>query len=216
MNVWQLYYCNNFFNKLWECETGRISQIQWTANFWAIASHLINLYYYFTWTGQEKRQYKPRSLSPILLYQGHIGTWTKYLSAKVTYHQTSNVSCTSVSNKLVDHSDVVGASPVGAAPTSSSFSTGFNGLGKDNFKMSRAHSRFAPRQWKTLLQSNAVSHWLGANLAWGLDEMRNMEVLGFGVPSERFDSNSYASALDHSFCCGLFNIHLDDDLCEGR
>ena len=26
-------------------------------------------------------------------------------------------------NKLVDHSDVVGASPVGAAPTTSSFST---------------------------------------------------------------------------------------------
>ena len=27
------------------------------------------------------------------------------------------------SNKIVDHSDVVGASPVGAAPTASSFST---------------------------------------------------------------------------------------------
>ena len=29
---------------------------------------------------------------------------------------------------------------------------------------SRADSRFAPSQWDTLLQSNAVSHWLGANL----------------------------------------------------
>ena len=28
----------------------------------------------------------------------------------------------------------------------------------------RADSRFAPSQWETLLQSNAVSHWLGANL----------------------------------------------------
>ena len=28
----------------------------------------------------------------------------------------------------------------------------------------RAHSRLAPRQWKTSLQSNAVSHWLRANL----------------------------------------------------
>ena len=28
-----------------------------------------------------------------------------------------------VGNKIVDHSDVVGASPVGAAPTTSSFST---------------------------------------------------------------------------------------------
>ena len=39
------------------------------------------------------------------------------------YHQTSNISCTLAGNKLVDHSDVVGASPVGAAPTTSSFST---------------------------------------------------------------------------------------------
>ena len=27
-----------------------------------------------------------------------------------------------------------------------------------------ADSRFAPSQWETLLQSNAVSHWLGTNL----------------------------------------------------
>ena len=36
--------------------------------------------------------------------------------------QTSNISCTLVCSKIVDHSDVVGASPVGAAPTTSSFS----------------------------------------------------------------------------------------------
>ena len=36
--------------------------------------------------------------------------------------------------------------------------------------VSRADSRFAPSQWETSLQSNAVSHWLGANLesAWFL------------------------------------------------
>ena len=39
------------------------------------------------------------------------------------YHQTSSISHTSVGNKIVDHSDVVGAAPVGAAPTTSSFST---------------------------------------------------------------------------------------------
>ena len=39
------------------------------------------------------------------------------------YCQTSNISYTLVGNKIVDHSDVVGASPVGAAPTTSSFST---------------------------------------------------------------------------------------------
>ena len=37
--------------------------------------------------------------------------------------QVSNIRRTLVSNKIVDHSDVVGASPVGAAPTTSSFST---------------------------------------------------------------------------------------------
>ena len=39
------------------------------------------------------------------------------------YRQVFNISRTLLGNKIVDHSDVVGASPVGAAPTSSSFST---------------------------------------------------------------------------------------------
>ena len=39
------------------------------------------------------------------------------------YRQVSNIRRTLVSNKIVDNSDVVGASPVGAAPTTSSFST---------------------------------------------------------------------------------------------
>ena len=39
-----------------------------------------------------------------------------------TYRQVSNISRT-LGNKIVDHSDVVGASPVGAAPIASSFST---------------------------------------------------------------------------------------------
>ena len=39
------------------------------------------------------------------------------------YLQVSNISRTLVGNKIVDHSDVVGASPVGAAPTTSSFLT---------------------------------------------------------------------------------------------
>ena len=39
------------------------------------------------------------------------------------YRETSNISRTLVGNKIVDNSDVVGASPVGAAPTTSLFST---------------------------------------------------------------------------------------------
>ena len=42
---------------------------------------------------------------------------------KNDYRKTSNISRTLVGNKTVDNSDVVGASPVGAAPTTSSFST---------------------------------------------------------------------------------------------
>ena len=39
------------------------------------------------------------------------------------YRKVSNTRRTLVGNKIVDHSDVVGASPVGVAPTTSSFST---------------------------------------------------------------------------------------------
>ena len=40
-----------------------------------------------------------------------------------TYRKTSNISRTSVGDEIVDNSDVVEASPVGTAPTTSSFST---------------------------------------------------------------------------------------------
>ena len=39
------------------------------------------------------------------------------------YRQVSNISHALAAYKIVDHSDVVGAAPVGAAPTTSSFST---------------------------------------------------------------------------------------------
>ena len=48
-------------------------------------------------------------------------------------------------NKIVDHSDVVGASPVGAAPTTSSFSTqhlALIGLGTVNYKTRRETFKF--------------------------------------------------------------------------
>ena len=39
------------------------------------------------------------------------------------YHQISDISRTLLDNNIVDHSDVVGAAPVDAVPTTSSFST---------------------------------------------------------------------------------------------
>ena len=46
-----------------------------------------------------------------------------YFPPYQTYRKVSNIRHILVGNKIVDHSDVVGASPVGAAPTTSSFST---------------------------------------------------------------------------------------------
>ena len=48
------------------------------------------------------------------------GQWVRGI---LIYRKTSSISRTLVGNKIVDNSDVVGASPVGAAPTTSSFST---------------------------------------------------------------------------------------------
>ena len=62
-------------------------------------------------------------------YHHHIGSMNSYLLlgggplTNSDYRKASNISRTIVGNKIVDHSDVVGASPVGAAPTTSSFSS---------------------------------------------------------------------------------------------
>ena len=54
-------------------------------------------------------------------YRGH-GVIIDILK-KIKALTTSNISRTLAGNKIVDHWDVIGASPVGAAPTTSSFST---------------------------------------------------------------------------------------------
>ena len=45
----------------------------------------------------------------------------KYI-LNINYRQVSNIRRTLIGNEIVDNSDVVGASPVGAAPTTSSLS----------------------------------------------------------------------------------------------
>ena len=47
--------------------------------------------------------------------------------------------------------------------------------------VTRADSRLASSQWETL-QSNAVSHWLGANLESDLVTQQGCPVTGIGVP----------------------------------
>ena len=64
-------------------------------------------------------------------YQTEDGFWSYFAGTKHdyiyefywSYCQTPNISHTLVGNKIIDHSDVVGASPAGAAPITSSFST---------------------------------------------------------------------------------------------
>ena len=50
-------------------------------------------------------------------------SWNRLAFECRIYHKTSNTSRTLSGNNIVDHSDVVGASPVGAAPSTSSLST---------------------------------------------------------------------------------------------
>ena len=46
-----------------------------------------------------------------------------FLISNTNYRKVSNIRHTLMGNEIVDHWDVVGASPVGVAPTTSSFST---------------------------------------------------------------------------------------------
>ena len=61
----------------------------------------------------------------IVLKANPIENWTKLhcRSMQKIYRKVSNIRRTLVRNRIVDHSDVVGASPVGTAPTTSSLST---------------------------------------------------------------------------------------------
>ena len=70
-------------------------------------------------------------------------TWTYDDPDRHIYRKTSNISRILVGNKIVGHSDVVGASPVGAAPTTSSFLT--------QHLASRDSAKTAARQDKNLL-----------------------------------------------------------------
>ena len=90
---------------------GEICSYIWIQTFWI-----------FIWKFQKS----------IFLFDLHTWCKTVFLKASaITIHvfywmyycKTSKIKCTSVGNKIVGHSDIVGASPVGAAPTISLFST---------------------------------------------------------------------------------------------
>ena len=88
--------------------------------------HHLSITYY--WTFQQKLCQNENFLVIIIftVIFGYSQTNGYQCSGTVSiwkYHQISNMSRTLIGNKIVDHSDVVGAAPVGAAPTTSSFST---------------------------------------------------------------------------------------------
>ena len=68
--------------------------------------------------GTENYYYVKDSIWNLILLQFSINRNLHY-----KYHQISKISFTFVCNEIIDHSDVVGASFVGAAPTTSSFLT---------------------------------------------------------------------------------------------
>ena len=82
----------------------------------------------------------------------------------LTCLQTSKISRTVVINKIVDYSDAVGVSPVGAAPTTSSV-LGFNGLGRDNCTETRKF-----KYWDLVRLILEVSHDIPVTASEGLDQ----------------------------------------------
>ena len=87
----------------------------------------------------------PESMLTLSSMDSMAFTWQQFSRQ---YRKTSNIRRIVVGNKIVDHSDVVGASPVGIAPTTSSFSTWH--------LASRDSAKTAARQYENLL---SVSIW---------------------------------------------------------
>ena len=99
--------------------------------------------------------------------------------------RTANIRRTSVCNKIVDHSDVVGASPVSTAPITSSFSTKhLASMDWTKTTARRDEKRFSCGIWCGLywsFDSNYPVHaWLTMNCSKLTPLMLEMEYSGFG------------------------------------
>ena len=106
----------------------------------------------------------------------------------IDYRQVSNIRRALVGNKIVDHSDVIGASPVGAAPTTSSFSTstpGFIGLSKDICKVRRETFKFGDLVWLILEILRYVPYLVSDEIlsaTWLIDRIHHRENRGIFSP----------------------------------
>ena len=74
------------------------------------------------------------------------------------------------------------------------------------FDIFRVDSRFAPSQWETSLRSNAVSHWLGANLESGLYMMWSAQpiIASFVVLFHLISPCKYTGSFFTCLCTALY------------
>ena len=100
------------------------------------------------------------------------------------HRKTSNIRRNLVSNKIADHSDVVGASPVGIFIPH--LTTGFNGLGKDNCKT----------RWETFKFWDLV--WLILEVWWYV--LIKLQKTGFSYPWWRYQMENISALL--AICAG--------------
>ena len=116
------------------------------------------LWYHLVWTFFFKTDSTSYHATPLyhiyILYSG------KSAGVLLAYRKIYHISRTLVGNKIADNSDVVWASPVGAAPTTSSFSTqhlaSMDGA-KTTARLYKKHLNF--RIWCDLYWRFYGSHW---------------------------------------------------------
>ena len=105
-----LFHSTNFGKILFTLQTAMSAWITWR-HVWR------------SFSNQERNYTKKKKPSGRCMTRWDVSTRSLQMSSN--YRQNSNISGTLLGDEIVDHSDsnVVGASPVGVAPTTSSFST---------------------------------------------------------------------------------------------
>ena len=147
---WRLFIGFHLFRHCLDAEQVRWQAITWTKV--TIRQHFAAVRYCCLTVCGLVKQY-----SILIVIQDTFIKPMHYDNPDITLCQTSNIRCTSVGNKLVDHSDVVRASPVGTAPT------GFNGLGKGNCKMRRETFKFLDLVW-LIIEVKQYFHIIGLSI----------------------------------------------------
>ena len=71
----------------------------------------------------------------------------------------------------------------------------------------RVDSRFAPSRWETPLQSNGVSHWLGANLQSALHTIQRFQIILWRAESKR-NTTSVLMHWSYIFDSTITAIHI--------